>query len=306
MFGKILGAEEIMEVIPQCYPMLMLDRFTKESDTKFIGFKTLTFDEEFFQGHFPNHPIMPGVLQIEAMKQTAEIGLKEQLNPTGDKNIYIKSMKNVKFRKPNHPGDRFRVEVEVLSIENNVATVSAKLSNNAGVTCQAQLEIGVREYEQVSQKMPEFNEFDMSDDIAMDITKIMETIPHRYPFLFLDFIKTLEGDEVVAIKNTSYNEPMFQGHNSSRAVLPESVQSEILAQAGCTGILNRPENKGKIGYFMSINEAEFLKPIYPGDQLVVKLTITGAGGKFGKGQGSILVDGEVMSTCKLTFALVDA
>jgi len=304
--SKVLGIKEIKAALPYRYPMVMLDRFTQVDETNFVGFKSLSFNEEYFQGHFPNHPIMPGVLQIEAMKQVAELGLKDVLNPTGELDIYVKSMAKVKFRKPSNPGDRIRIEVAVKSVENNEASVAATIRNNAGVSCQAQLVLAVRPYEAVSQEFPEFNEYDKSEEIAMDVEAIMQTIPHRYPFLFLDYIKEFSDEHVVAVKNTTYNEPVFRGYSPENAVLPGAIQAEILAQAGCAAILAKPENKGKIGYFMSISGAEFIHPIHPGDQLICKMEVSGGSGKFGKGDGTILVGEKVVAKVQMMFALVDA
>ncbi len=304
--SKVLGIQEIKAALPYRYPMIMIDRFTQVSETEAIGYKALSFNEEFFQGHFPNHPIMPGVLQVEAMKQTAELAVVAQLNPNGTEDVYLKSMKNVKFRKPNNPGDRIRVEVTIDSIENNEASVTAKIKNNAGVSCQAKLVLAVRPYEAVEQTVPEHTEFDKSEEIALDINGIMDTIPHRYPFLFLDYVKEMSDEHIIAIKNTTFNEPVFRGYTPENAVLPETIQAEMLAQAGCAAILAKPENKGKIGYFMSIGEAHYLHPIHPGDQLICKMKISGGSGRFGKGDGAILVGDKTVATCKLTFALVDA
>ena len=304
--SKVLGIKEIKEALPYRYPMIMVDRFMVEDENKFVGYKALSFNEEFFQGHFPNHPIMPGVLQIEAMKQVAELGLNKVLNPTGELDIYIKSMKKVKFRKPSNPGDRIRIVIDVKSIEDGEATVAATINNNAGVCCQALLVIATRKYEAVSQEFPELNEYDKGDDIAMDVEAIMKTIPHRYPFLFLDYIKEFSDTNVVAVKNTTFNEPVFRGYTPESAVLPGAIQAEILAQAGCAAILAKPENKGKIGYFMSISSAEFIHPIHPGDQLICKMEVSGGGGKFGKGDGTIYVGDKIVSKVQMMFALVDA
>ena len=304
--SKVLGIKEIKEALPYRYPMIMIDRFTQEDDNTFVGFKAISFNEEYFQGHFPNHPIMPGVLQVEAMKQTAELAISKQLDPTGKQDLYLKSLKNVKFRKPNNPGDRIRIEVTVESIENNEALIKAIIRNNAGVSCQATMTLAVRPYENVEQTIPEFSEMDKSEDIALDINGIMDAIPHRYPFLFLDYIKEFSDEHVIAIKNTTYGEPIFRGYSPENAVLPATIQAEILAQAGCAAILSKPENKGKIGYFMSIGEAEYLHPIHPGDQLVCKMSIAGGSSKFGKADGKIFVGEKLMTTCKLTFILVNA
>jgi 3-hydroxyacyl-[acyl-carrier-protein] dehydratase len=166
--------------------------------------------------------------------------------------------------------------------------------------------LSTRELEQVEQNEFEFNEYDKTDDVALDIVGIMDAIPHRYPFLFLDYIKTLGDEEIVAIKNITFNEPVFRGYRPDYAVLPSSIQAEILAQAGCAGILSKPENKGKIGYFMSIGEAEYFAPIRPGDQLICKVQLKGSSSRFGKASAEILVGDKVMSKCELTFALVDA
>ncbi|MBQ4335777.1 MAG: 3-hydroxyacyl-[Lentisphaeria bacterium] len=117
----------------------------------------------------------------------------------------------------------------------------------------------------------------------------------------IDYVAKVEGDLVSAVKNVTGNEPMMAGY----ATLPESVMCEITAQAGCASVLARPENAGKIGYFMSIDRAECFSPVYPGDRLVCEITLPPAKGRFGKGTGRILVGGRTVFEITLMFAIVE-
>lgn len=87
---------------------------------------------------------MPGVLQVEAMKQLGELAVRPLLDPAGELDVYMRVVEKVKFRRPNNPGDRVRVEAEVLSVENGEAVVKAQTSNNSGVTCEAKITLATR------------------------------------------------------------------------------------------------------------------------------------------------------------------
>jgi 3-hydroxyacyl-[acyl-carrier-protein] dehydratase len=295
----------IKEELPYRYPMLLVDRVQKVSDTKFIGLKNLSFNEQFFQGHFPGHPIFPGVLQVEAMEQVAELAVKDKLDPENKLDIYIKSLKQVKFRKPNNPGDRMLIEVELEKIENGDAFFKAQTKNNSGVTCQvASMVLSAREKVKPEPVPVEFNEYDKTENIAMDISKVMSLTPHRYPFLLVDYIYAVEGSHVIAVKNTTYNEPLFRGYSPDYAVLPGAIQSEMVAQAGGVYMLSRPEHKGKTPIFMSIQAAEFYHPILPGDQLICEVDIPEGKSRFGRGNGFIKVGDKIVSKTEMTFAII--
>ncbi len=108
-----LGAEEVLQILPHRYPFLMVDRIVGfEGETKIIGIKTVTINEPFFQGHFPGHPVMPGVLQVEAMAQVASI-LLFKLAKTSSRVGYFMSADDVKFRKPVFPGDVIFIHAEL-------------------------------------------------------------------------------------------------------------------------------------------------------------------------------------------------
>ena len=303
--GKFFGIKEIKAILPQRYPMLMLDRAEQLSDTQYVGLKNLSINENFFQVHFPGHPIMPGVLQVEAMKQLGEMAVRPLLDPAGELDVYMRVVEKVKFRRPNNPGDRVRVEADVLSVENGEAVVKAQTSNNSGVTCEAKITLATRPKSGASAMPVLHTEFDKSDATPMDVTKIMSLIPHRYPFLLIDYIAKVEGDHVIAVKNLTGNEEIFS-QAGDYAVMPESLLCEITAQSGCALVLARPGNEGKLGYFMSIDRAEIFEPVYPGDQLIVDIELPPAKGRFGKGTGYIKVGEKVVFQITLMFAIVDA
>ena len=107
----------IMDVLPHRYPFLLVDRIIEiEGQQRIVGIKNVTINEQFFQGHFPGHPIMPGVLIIEAMAQVGGMLLISHFEGQNveDKVVYFMSLDNVKFRRPVVPGDQIRFELEVL------------------------------------------------------------------------------------------------------------------------------------------------------------------------------------------------
>ncbi|MCH6547669.1 MAG: 3-hydroxyacyl-ACP dehydratase FabZ, partial [Gemmatimonadetes bacterium] len=106
---------KILEVLPHRYPMLLVDRIIdSEPGKRIVGIKNVTINEPFFQGHFPGHPIMPGVLIIEAMAQTGGMLMMDTVENPQDKVVYFMTIDKVKFRRPVVPGDQLRLEVELL------------------------------------------------------------------------------------------------------------------------------------------------------------------------------------------------
>lgn len=123
--NKLIGIEKIMKDIPHRYPFLLVDKVEVKEDFKYgVGYKNVTFNEPHFTGHFPDHPIMPGVLIIEAMAQAAAIlvknsGTAEEQAKKDDALVYFMTIENTKFRKPVTPGDV--LELHVKAIQNRGA-----------------------------------------------------------------------------------------------------------------------------------------------------------------------------------------
>jgi len=115
----MMDSREIQNTLPHRYPFLLVDRIIElEPNVKAVGLKNVTINEPFFQGHFPQQPIMPGVLIVEAMAQVAGI-LAFRSGAKGD-SVYFMSIERAKFRRPVVPGDQLRLEIKVLKSRNNV------------------------------------------------------------------------------------------------------------------------------------------------------------------------------------------
>jgi len=136
--GKALDINVIQKILPHRYPFLLVDRILEVSEKRVVGIKNVTINEPFFQGHFPGHPIMPGVLIIEAMAQVGGVGalnIKENIG----KMAYFLSINNAKFRKPVVPGDRLVIEVNVLKAKLSVLQVHAVARVDGEVVTEADL-----------------------------------------------------------------------------------------------------------------------------------------------------------------------
>src|SRR5512139_861607 len=111
----MMEINEIMKILPHAYPFLLVDRIVEiEPDKRIVGIKNVTYNEPFFPGHFPGRPIMPGVLIVEAMAQTAGVlAFKSMPEEDQGRTVYFLGIDNVRFRKPVVPGDQLRMELEI-------------------------------------------------------------------------------------------------------------------------------------------------------------------------------------------------
>ena len=119
--AAIVDINKIMQHLPHRYPMLLVDRIIDfEAGKRIVGIKNVTINEPFFQGHYPGHPIMPGVLIIEAMAQVGGLLIMDAIENIEEKVVYFMSMDGVKWRRPVTPGDQIRFEVEILQMRRQV------------------------------------------------------------------------------------------------------------------------------------------------------------------------------------------
>ncbi|MBS7577297.1 MULTISPECIES: 3-hydroxyacyl-ACP dehydratase FabZ [unclassified Enterococcus] len=138
----------------------------------------------------------------------------------------------------------------------------------------------------------------------MNINEIKAIIPHRYPFLLLDRVESIEpGQKVVARKNVTANEEFFNGHFPEEPVMPGVLIIEALAQAGAVALLSLDEFKGKTAYFGGIDKAKFRQKVVPGDTLQLEVEIIKVKKIAGIGKGIAYVDGKKVAEAELTFMI---
>lgn len=138
----MMDIHQILKKLPHRYPILLVDRVLEiEKGKRIRALKNVTINEPFFQGHFPGHPIMPGVLIIEAMAQVGGMLLLGQVAPEDreEKVVYFMSLDNVKFRRPVLPGDQLRCELEMLQFRGKTCRMQGVAYVDGHVVCEAEM-----------------------------------------------------------------------------------------------------------------------------------------------------------------------
>ena len=143
-FPAQMDIEGVMRVLPHRYPFLMVDRIAKIEGNRIVGVKSVTINEPYFQGHFPGHPIMPGVLQLEAMAQVAGILMLRQAENAGQI-AYFMSAEDVKWRKPVHPGDLLFIEVELTKVRGKLGKAKGACKVQGEVVSEAEVTFVLKE-----------------------------------------------------------------------------------------------------------------------------------------------------------------
>ncbi|MEM8550486.1 MAG: 3-hydroxyacyl-ACP dehydratase FabZ, partial [Verrucomicrobiota bacterium] len=149
----------------------------------------------------------------------------------------------------------------------------------------------------------------MPDETELDIRRILDTLPHRYPFVMLDRVIAIaeNGDSLTAVKNVTINEPYFLGHFPGQPVMPGVLQVEAMAQAAGILMLRRINSESKIAFFMSCDKVKFRRAVVPGDQVVIEVKLTkNRGNKIGVAAGTCKVDDQIVSSAELMFTIAEA
>ncbi len=150
--------------------------------------------------------------------------------------------------------------------------------------------------------------FVLPDETELDVRRILDVLPHRFPFVMIDRVISIEGNEsLTGIKNVSINEPFFPGHFPGHPVMPGVLQLEAMAQAAGILLLRRGSAEGKVAFFMSADKVKFRKPVVPGDQLLITAKLVKVrGNKLATASVECKVGQQVVSSASLMFSILDA
>ena len=135
----ILDINEIRSILPHRYPFLLVDKIVELTDQGIVGIKNVTSNEPFFQGHFPDFPVMPGVLIVEAMAQTAGVLVLKSIRDRHKKLVLLVAVENARFRKPVVPGDTLRMEMTVIKRKSTVAKMAGVAKVDGVVVAEAEV-----------------------------------------------------------------------------------------------------------------------------------------------------------------------
>jgi len=143
----VLYINQIQNLLPHRYPFLLVDRIEQVEDGRIVGIKNVSINEEFFQGHYPGHPIMPGVLIIESMAQVGGFLMMKDLENPEDKLPFFAGIDKARFRRPVVPGDQLRIVGEMVKSRGNIAKINAKAYVDDELAAEAELMFAIQDRE---------------------------------------------------------------------------------------------------------------------------------------------------------------
>ena len=169
--ARELDIRQIMSILPHRYPFLLIDRVVEFSSRKrIVAIKNVTINEAFFQGHFPEYAIMPGVLMVEAIAQAGGVLLLPEVPEHHTKLMVFSGIDRARFRRPVVPGDQLRLEVDVLNWKPRAARLEGKVYVEKKLVCEATI---------MCQVVPRPGKVASEDMAAPDATPVLETVNHE-------------------------------------------------------------------------------------------------------------------------------
>jgi len=150
--NDLLNIEKILKILPHRYPFLLVDRVLKlEKGKSIIAIKNVTYNERFFQGHFPHLKVMPGVLVVEAIAQAGGILLFHSVPDPQNKLVFLVKIDNMKFRKPVVPGDQLKLEVEIIRLKNKFCNVRGKAYVDGDIVVEGEILASLTNLEELNE-----------------------------------------------------------------------------------------------------------------------------------------------------------
>lgn len=302
-----LDTAAILDVVKLQPPVLLLDSAEVDPETQTVtAVKAVSPDEPAFEGHFPEHPILPGVMQIEAMRQASLVALAT-LGDWGHM-TYMHHMAKAKFRSPVAPGDRLDVTAQIVEQSDEAVTLVCAATVDGKVTSEARLSFSAPKPETPLETCKADQEI-LPGYHPKTTDEIKAIIPHRPPFLFIDRLVHLpddgrEDEETISVKSITRADTYLAPEGGD--IVPPAFLVEVAAQTGCAYLLKLPQNEGKLGFFLSIDVAEFHRYVHVGDEIVAKVKILSLKKSFGKCEGRVYVNGELVGRSDVKFAFVEA
>lgn len=135
----VMDIQAIREILPHRYPMLLVDRIEELEPDRIVGIKNVSVNEPFFMGHFPEFPVMPGVMIVEAMAQVAGVLVLKEIPDRANRLVLLASIENAKFRRPVLPGDQLRIEMKVIKRKATIAKMHGAATVNGLVVAEAEM-----------------------------------------------------------------------------------------------------------------------------------------------------------------------
>ena len=263
-------------------------------------FLSLTIDEDTFEKEIAPCRTFCFYHEVEELMNKGLIkgGSLDNAVVIGDGAIFSKE--RLRFR------DEF-VRHKILDLMGDLYLLGNRIRGHV-IAIRSGHDLNVKLVKQLSglrKKRRPVNETKMPEGSKVDINDIKKILPHRYPFLLVDRIVEMERyKRIVGIKNVTVNEAFFAGHFPERPIMPGVLIIEAMAQTAGVLMLQRPENVGKLAYFMAIGKAKFRRAVVPGDQLRIEIDVLRFGTKVGKVRATATVEGEVAAEAELTFTFL--